>query len=146
MNFLPFEAALHEGAQTVQIGAAQVGVPALRQAVPHSDLLLGIRPEHVRLADNSALRAEVLGTEYLGISQIVTLSTASGATLRAKVHADAPVARGDYVGLDFEASAVSLFDKTSGKALKTARDDVAVAASRRGKPGGDAALAGARHG
>jgi multiple sugar transport system ATP-binding protein len=146
MNFLPFEAALPEGAQTVQIGAAQVGVPALRQAVPHSDLLLGIRPEHVRLADNSALRAEVLGTEYLGISQIVTLTTALGATLRAKVHADAPVARGDHVGLDFEASAVSLFDKTSGKALKTARDDVAVAASRRGKPGGDAAPAGARHG
>jgi multiple sugar transport system ATP-binding protein len=123
MNFLPFDAALHEGASSVRIGGATVAVPALRQAVPQSALLCGVRPEHVHFADDSALRAEVLGTEYLGISQVVTVATASGATLRAKVDADAPVARGDHVGLRFDASAVSLFDKASGKALPTARDD-----------------------
>jgi multiple sugar transport system ATP-binding protein len=146
MNFLPFEAALNAGAQTVQIGAAQVGVPALRQDVPHSALLCGVRPEHVRLADGSALRAEVLGTEYLGISQIVTLTTATGATLRAKVHADAPVARGDHVGLQFDASAVSLFDQGSGRALKTARDDVALMGEMRAMQRSTVASAGAHHG
>jgi multiple sugar transport system ATP-binding protein len=94
-------------------------------------LLCGVRPEHVRFADNSALRAEVLGTEYLGISQIVTVATASGATLRAKVDADAPVARGDHVGLRFDAAAVSLFDQASGRALATARDDMPLASSSR---------------
>ena len=142
MNFLPFEAALNLGSQTVQIGAATVGVPALRQAVPQSALLCGVRPEHVRFADDSALRAEVLGTEYLGISQIVTVATASGATLRAKVNADSPVARGDHVGLRFDAAAVSLFDQASGRALQTARDDVTLATHG----SGNQAQAGARHG
>jgi multiple sugar transport system ATP-binding protein len=142
MNFLPFEAALKRGTEAVQIGPARVAVPALRQDVPQSALLCGVRPEHVHFADDSALRAEVLGTEYLGISQIVTVTTASGATLRAKVDADSPVARGDHVGLRFDASAVSLFDQASGRVLQTARDDIPVAAhARASRP-----QAGARHG
>ena len=129
MNFLPFEAALARGHHSVQIGAATVEVPALREDVAQAQLLCGVRPEHVRLSDDSALRAEVLGTEYLGTSQVVTLATASGATLRAKVDVNSTVARGDHVGLSFDAKAVSLFDKTSGRALRTARDDVAFVAS-----------------
>jgi multiple sugar transport system ATP-binding protein len=151
MNFLPFEAALNRGAQSVQIGPAQVAVPALRQDVPQSALLCGVRPEHVRFADDSALRAEVLGTEYLGISQIVTVAMPSGATLRAKIDADAPVARGDHVGLRFEAAAVSLFDQASGRVLQTARDDVPLAthsSTHRAGPTATraAAAAGAHHG
>lgn len=142
MNFLPFEAALGKGCDTVQIGPARVPVPALREDVPQSALLCGVRPEHVRLAEDSALRAQVLGTEYLGISQIVTLVTASGATLRAKVDADSPVARGDHVGLRFDAAAVSLFDQASGRALHTARDDTPLTAQMRARR----AAAGAHHG
>jgi multiple sugar transport system ATP-binding protein len=130
MNFLPFEAALNNGAQRVQIGAATLAVPALREDVPHSELLCGVRPEHVHFADDSALRAEVVATEYLGTRQIVTLATASGATLRAKVDVNSRAARGDHVGLRFDASAVSLFDKTSGRALRTARDDASFVAQR----------------
>jgi multiple sugar transport system ATP-binding protein len=142
MNFLPFEAALNKGTDAVQIGPARVVVPALRQDVQQSALLCGVRPEHVHFADDSALRAEVLGTEYLGISQIVTVATASGVTLRAKVAADSPVARGDHVGLRFDASAVSLFDQASGRALQTARDDIPVAAHARARR----TQTGARHG
>jgi multiple sugar transport system ATP-binding protein len=123
MNFLPFEAALPLGCDSVQIGPAKVGVPALREDVPARPLLCGVRPEHVRFADDSALRGEVLGTEYLGTSQIVTVATASGATLRAKVSADSRATRGDHVGLRFEAATVSLFDQASGRALRTARDE-----------------------
>ena len=145
MNFLPFEAALSRGCETVQIGLARVAVPALRQDVPQSALLCGVRPEHVHFADDSALRAEVLGTEYLGTSQIVTVATALGTTLRAKVDADSPVARGDHVGLRFDASAVSLFDHESGRVLQTARDDHPLAAW--GRAAFDRRTeAGARHG
>ena len=69
----------------------------------------------------------MLGTEYLGTSRIVTLTTAQGATLRAKVDVTSAAKRGDHVGLAFDASAVSLFDKTSGRALRTARDDQPLA-------------------
>ena len=142
MNFLPFEAALNKGSETVQIGPARVAVPALRQDVPQSALLCGVRPEHVHFADDSALRAEVLATEYLGMSQIVTVATASGTTLRAKVGGDLPVVRGDRVGLRFDASAVSLFDQASGRVLQTARDDHPLAAHARVSR----THAGARHG
>jgi multiple sugar transport system ATP-binding protein len=123
MNFLPFDAALAKGASTVQIGAARIAVPALREDVSERALLCGVRPEHVRLDDASPLRAEVLGTEYLGTGRVVTLSTAQGATLRAKVAVASTARRGDHVGLAFDAAAVSLFDTASGRALHTARDD-----------------------
>ena len=127
MNFLPFEAALASGASAVHIGPAQIDVPALREPISERPLLCGVRPEHVRLEDASPLRAEVLGTEYLGTSRIVTLTTAQGATLRAKVDVTSAAKRGDHVGLAFDASAVSLFDKASGRALRTARDDQPLA-------------------
>jgi multiple sugar transport system ATP-binding protein len=129
-TFLPSGAALARGTHTVQIGGAQVAVPTLRQDVPNTPLLCGVRPEHIRFDDASALRAEVLGTEYLGTSQVVTLRAATGAsagtTLRAKVAANSNAQRGDQVGLRFEASAVSLFDPSTGRALRTARDDAAA--------------------
>ena len=141
MNFLPFDAALTEGAHTVQIGPAVVAVPALREGVSQRPLLCGVRPEHVKLDDASPLRAEVLGTEYLGTSRIVTLATGQGATLRAKVGVGSSAQRGDHVGLQFDATAVSLFDQASGRALKTARDDRAHVHNNTRAPN-----QGARHG
>jgi multiple sugar transport system ATP-binding protein len=141
MNFLPFDAALPAGANSVHIGPAMVNVPALREDVSQRPLLCGVRPEHVKLDDASPLRAEVLGTEYLGTSRIVTLATAQGATLRAKVGVRSLAQRGDQVGLQFDASAVSLFDKASGRALKTARDDHAHALTNTRAPNH-----GVRHG
>ncbi len=132
MNFLPFDAALHAGDEAVRIGDTAVAVPALREALPHGARLCGIRPEHLRLADDAPLRAEVLGTEYLGSSRVITLRTALGATVRAKVDVRNAVRRGDTVGLQFDAAAVSLFDTASGRALKTARDDVAMQGPQHG--------------
>jgi multiple sugar transport system ATP-binding protein len=132
MNFLPFEAGLAVGAREVRIGDAVQGVPALREDVGGRPLLYGVRPEHVSFSDTAALRAEVLGTEYLGTSQIVTLTTALGASVRAKVPPRTAARRGDHVGLVFDPSRVSLFDAASGRALRTERDDAAVRGGARG--------------
>ena len=123
MNFLPFDAALASGDHVVRVGSAPIEVPALREDIAARGLLCGVRPEHVRFSDRSALRAQVLGSEYLGTSRIVTLATADGVQLRAKVDVASRAARGDHVGLEFDAEAVSLFDRASGRALRTARDD-----------------------
>ncbi len=131
MNFLPFQAALARGAQAVQIGSATVAVPALRQDVAHGPLLCGVRPEHVHFDDASPLRGEVLGAEYMGSSQIVTVALAGGTLLRARLGTDAVAQRGQHVGLRFEAAAVSLFDQATGRALHTARDDAAPGQARR---------------
>ncbi len=130
MNFIPFEAALASGATSATIGAAPVGLPALCEAVPARPLLYGVRPEHVSLTGDSAFRAEVLGTEYLGTCQIVTLATAPGSTLRAKIDVKTPVRRGDHVGLAFDVAQITLFDQASGRSIRTLRDDVPVGAPR----------------
>ena len=117
MNFIPFAGAFAAGAREVALGAARVAVPAFAQAVSERALLCGVRPEHVRFDATSALRAEVVGTEYLGHSQIVTLTTMVGSTLRAKLGVQVPATRGDHVGLAFDARAVSLFDAQTGLAL-----------------------------
>jgi multiple sugar transport system ATP-binding protein len=124
MNFLPFDGGYAAGASQVRLGEALLGVPELRQDAPAAPLLYGVRPEHVRLRADSALRAEVLGTEYLGTSQIVTCRTAQGSLLRARLAAEVAVQRGDPVGLEFDTGQVSLFDAASGRALRTARHEV----------------------
>jgi multiple sugar transport system ATP-binding protein len=121
MNFIPFAGAYAAGAAEVEIGAARVAVPPLAEAVAEAPLLCGVRPEHVRFDERSSLRAEVVGSEYLGHSQIVTVTTAVGSTLRAKVGPGASAQRGDHVGLAFDAGAVSLFDRASGRALALRR-------------------------
>jgi multiple sugar transport system ATP-binding protein len=126
MNFLPFEGGYTAGARQVRLGTALITVPELREDAPATSLLLGVRPEHVRFATDSAVRAEVLGTEYLGTSQIVTCQTALGATLRARVGTDVPAQRGDQVGLAFDTSQVSLFDAASGRALRSVRHEAAA--------------------
>jgi len=122
MNFIPFAGAYEAGAAEVTIGAARVPVPRLARAVADAPLLCGVRPEHVRFDDRSSLRAEVVGSEYLGHSQIVTVTTAVGSTLRAKVGPETTAQRGEHVGLAFDASAVSLFDQASGRALALDRE------------------------
>jgi multiple sugar transport system ATP-binding protein len=123
MNFLPLEGGGAAGLTQLHLGDVVLPIPALREDVAPRRLLYGVRPEHVALDDASPLRADVLGTEYLGTSQIVTCSTAQGATLRAKLPVHVRTARGDRVGLRFDPRAVSLFDAATGRALKTSRHD-----------------------
>ena len=122
MNFIPFAGAYAAGACEVEIGGARIDVPPFAVAFAEAPLLCGVRPEHVRFDDAASLRAEVVGSEYLGHSQVVTVTTAVGSTLRAKVGPDVRARRGDHVGLAFAASAVSLFDQASGRALALQRE------------------------
>ncbi len=122
MNFLKFEGAIEPGAGAVSINGASIGVPAVREGLSSRPLALGIRPEHIRLDDAGELRGSVFGTEYLGTTQIVTVTTAHG-TLKARVPADAKAAPGETVGLKLASSRLSLFDAGNGRAVRTALHD-----------------------
>jgi multiple sugar transport system ATP-binding protein len=119
MNFLAFRSGLGLGAQAIRLGDAVVAVPQIREALDDRELLLGVRPEDVRLRDGGAVAGEVFGAEYLGTTQIVTLATPHG-TVRARLAADVAVHRGEHVGLDFRPEKLSLFDKSTGRAVRTA--------------------------
>jgi multiple sugar transport system ATP-binding protein len=126
MNFLPVRGPARAGDTSVTVEGVKVAIPRLAEDAPAADLVLGARPEHIRLDDTSKIRAEVLGTEYLGTTQILTLTTPQG-QVKARVGAAQRVARGDRVGLAFESPRLSLFDKASGRALRTALHENATA-------------------
>ncbi len=119
MNFLPFRGNLQTGAQAIRLGEREVAIPAAREALAESDLVLGVRPEHVRFTDRGMVRGEVYGSEYLGTTQIVTVTTRYG-VLKARSPANIVFRAGENVGLDFRPDTLSIFDKESGRAIRTA--------------------------
>ena len=117
MNFLRFQGAVTPGSSTVSLNNCEMAVPKLREA-SEGDLVFGVRPEHIRLSTDGAYRAEVLATEYLGTTQIVTLDTPNG-EVKARIASDQPAAMGETVGLEFNKQTVTLFDEASGRALRS---------------------------
>jgi multiple sugar transport system ATP-binding protein len=129
MNFIPTQTALARGATRIHLGPVAAGIPAVCDDVSQRPLLYGVRPEHIRLSSDAPLRAEVVGVEYLGNCQIITLNTALNCVVRAKIDVNIQAVRGDQVGLELDASEMTLFDQASGRAIRTARDDLAVNAA-----------------
>ncbi len=119
MNLLRFHGRIASGDQRVRINGADVTVPEVREDAGEGDMVLGVRPEHVRLTDDGAYRAQVVESEYLGTTQIVTLSAVDGTGLKARLPSEAKVRAGDHVGLAFHPDKLSLFDGQSGRALRT---------------------------
>src|SRR6478735_6299882 len=114
MNFLPFRSGLQTGAEAIRLGERDVAIPAAREAMAESELVLGVRPEHVRFTDRGMVRGEVYGTEYLGTTQIVTVTTHYGA-LKARSPSSRSFRTGENVGLDFQPDTLSIFDQASGR-------------------------------
>ena len=118
MNFLEFDGQLRAGARSVALKGADIAVPQLREAAS-GRLVFGVRPEHIALSDQGAYRAEVLATEYLGTTQIITLATQNG-QVKARISSKQQATIGETVGLSFDTARITLFDKASGRALRSA--------------------------
>jgi len=121
MSFLRFEGVVRPGERTVRVNGAALDVPEQHEEVV-GQLALGLRPEHVRLADDSALRGRVFGAEYLGTTQIVTVNTPHG-QIKARLPSSVRVGIGDNVGLALSAERLLMFDAASGRALRSALHD-----------------------
>ena len=121
MNFLPFDGMVGTGAQILDLAGHPVAIPAMREG-RSGPLALGVRPEHVVLDDAAPLRGQVLATEYLGTTQIVTLATAQG-PVKARLSSAVPVRQGETTGLQFAARNLTVFDATTGHALRSAANE-----------------------
>lgn len=117
MNFLDFSGSLALHDASINLSGHAVPVPAMREEAS-GNLVFGVRPEHVHLNDNAQLRGQVLAAEYLGTTQIVTLETSTG-TLKARIGSEVNATVGSNVGIDFRSDCVTLFDKASGRALRS---------------------------
>jgi multiple sugar transport system ATP-binding protein len=122
MNILRFDGSLGAGDRSVTVGDASIALPELREATGPRSLALGVRPEHVSLDDTGSYRGRIEAVEYLGTTQIVTLSTAHG-VIKARTPAGQAAPLGALVGLAFTASTLSIFDAGSGRALRTAANE-----------------------
>ncbi len=120
MNLIRFRGRVAPGDRSVRLEQTVVAVPEAREGIEDSDLVLGARPEHVRLSGDAPLRAQVVETEYLGTTQIVTLATAQGATLKARIASDVDVRPGEDTGLAFRPDRLCLFHADTGRALRSA--------------------------
>ena len=118
MNFLPFNGTIEPGATAVELDNQTIKIPRQIKGA-QGELVFGVRPEKVFLSDTTSYRGEVLASEYMGTTQIVTLQTANG-RVKARVNASESVTIGENVGLGFDAETITLFEKKSGKAIVSA--------------------------
>ena len=116
MNFLPIDGGAANGAHEVRVAGAQIGVPRLHAGLNEGKGVIGVRPEHVRIDANGALRGNVFAVEYMGSTQLVTVDTPAG-RLRLKAPNTIQVEMRGAVGLQMDATRVVVFDKDSGRAL-----------------------------
>jgi len=118
MNVLRFDGTAASGSTSVRLGEHEFATPRI-EAGASGVLGLGVRPEHVTLTDASPYRGRIEATEYLGTTQIITLSAEHG-IVKARIPSETVVRVGDQVGLAFTASTLSLFEQSTGRALRTA--------------------------
>jgi multiple sugar transport system ATP-binding protein len=119
MNFLRFTGGVASGAGEVRLGGEPIAVPTLHEGVGESELALGVRPEHVRLAADGGVRGVVFGTEYMGTLQVVTVDTDYG-RVKARISSAIRANPGEPVGLRFADDRSIVFDTISGRALRSA--------------------------
>jgi multiple sugar transport system ATP-binding protein len=121
MNFLPCGVpgdGISRGATRVLVDGAEIAVPALAQDARGSEFVLGARPEHISLAADAPLRAQIYGAEYLGTTQVVTLNLRDGTSVKARLPSNVPTRVGDNVGVRLDGLRLSLFER-GGAALRT---------------------------
>ena len=76
-------------------------------------LVLGVRPEHVRLVDTGGVSAEVTSAEYHGADTIITARVGRESVL-ARAAGQSRLCAGAQVRLGWEADSVHVFDAASG--------------------------------
>jgi len=125
MNFLNFTQGLRRGDRSTRLDGIAVDVPEVHEDLSERALTLGVRPEAVRIVAEGGLRGQVFGSEYLGTTQIVTVTTEHG-RVKARIGSDQRVPEGGTVGLAFRGEKLSIFDRESGRAVRTALLDGGV--------------------
>jgi multiple sugar transport system ATP-binding protein len=119
MSFLGVRGSLQRGDRSIEIDGVPVEMPEVFEDRAEGKFALGVRPENVTFADASRLRGRVIGAEYLGTTQIVTVTTGNG-QLKARLPSGKSVHVGESVGLALRPDRLSLFDAVSGQAVQSA--------------------------
>ena len=122
MNFIDCNYAQKDGTANIDAGEFLYDVTELKrylEGLEGSPLVMGVRPEYLRLSRNKtaapAIKGKVELLEPLGDRLIVSLSIGK-ISLKANIR-PTDIERGESVWLSFDANKILLFDKPTGKAL-----------------------------
>ena len=115
MNFVDVVAA--EGGR-LRLGSP--GAPEIAVAAADGAASLGVRPEHVRLAqpDGAALRGEVLVVERLGGETLVHVEVGAEEPFVAKLDGAVAVRSGETVGLALPSDGLHIFDRSGARVAR----------------------------
>jgi multiple sugar transport system ATP-binding protein len=137
MNFVKTTAKAVNG-EVVTVGlpggaSLEVSVEAGR-AREGSALTLGARPEHIALADDGAIKGEVLVVERLGGSTLLHVKVEGGELLTVQADGECPVHMHEKVGLAIAADRAHLFDDQGLAIPSVSRHPLADRKVRGGAP------------
>ncbi|MEO1551540.1 MAG: sn-glycerol-3-phosphate ABC transporter ATP-binding protein UgpC [Pseudomonadota bacterium] len=97
-------------------GLAQTVTPPIQMPAEGSDVVIGIRPEHVELIPGEGLTIDLI--EHLGGTSYLYLTTPTGTRLVAEAREDRTTAEGQATALTLPSHRLFVFDKASGKRLR----------------------------
>ena len=104
-----------------------IGTPPMN-LIAQGDRLLGVRPEHIRIVSQDGHAALVKTVEHLGADSIV-LCDIGGQPVSVRQDGFSEARPGDDIRLAWDANHEHLFDKESGRRLKTAGGEARWVAS-----------------
>jgi multiple sugar transport system ATP-binding protein len=117
MNTMDAVVVRDAGSPALAVGPARVPLPP-SHAVPDGPVVLGVRPEHVRVSADGALPAVVSVVESLGHERHVVCRLESGELVIVRQDAAEPApGEGSAVRLTTDAAHLHLFDATTGRRL-----------------------------
>lgn len=120
MNFIPAQLVVNDNKYSVAFYGNTIDLP---EKLSHSlkaknigpiDIILGIRPESITLADNdtASIRTKVEVTEMMGWETYVHMTLGDN-SLVGRINADFPVKVGQNLGVHFDLDKLHLFDAQS---------------------------------
>jgi len=113
MGFVPVTRAAEAGglAAVVAPGGASIATRVPVEGLPADGLVLGVRPENLRVAEDGPLRGRVQLVEFLGERTLAHLQLVDGTALIATVPTGAASPRiGEPVGVALDVAEAHLFD------------------------------------
>jgi len=119
MNFLAAKGRFPRGASQIGVNGGVVAMPEARESLDTESAVLGARPEHIRIAENGALRGRVFAVEYMGARQLITVDTDAG-RVRVQAANTVRVGDGETIGLAFDAERLVVFHPETGRAVRSA--------------------------
>jgi len=114
MGFVPVQRATDDGGRAVVTvpGGASVTTRVSTDGLPSQGLVLGVRPENLRVAEQGPLRGRVELVEFLGERTLAHLKLEGDTPLIVTVPAGQSPKLGSYVTVSVDVAEAHLFDET----------------------------------